>query len=107
MGDVHRVVSEPFAPYLRGMRRPWTFPRPSDTGAQLERAGFGERRCWLDFVQVQAANPAAYLSAVVLGAHLAALPDELARDFVKFVLGGTPRPLVLGYVRLNISASVS
>ncbi len=109
IAEVDRVVdaasgAELFSPYLRGRRRPWTFARPSDTEARLTRAGFSEARCWLDPAQVEPRDPAGYLRAVVLRAHLAALPDELEDDFIDNVLGGMPRPFVLDYVRLNISA---
>ncbi len=98
--------AEPFAPYLRGMRRPWTFPRPTDTDTYLDRAGFSEHRCWLERLQVEPRDPAGYLRAVVLPVHLAVLPDELEDAFIDTVLGGMPRPFVLDYVRLNISAEL-
>ena len=109
VAEFDRVVdaacgAEPFAPYLRGMRRPWTFARPSDTDARLARAGFTERRCWLEPATVQPRDADGFVRACVLSAHLAALPTELRDEFVEIVLGGMPRPLVLEYVRLSISA---
>jgi trans-aconitate 2-methyltransferase len=109
LGEFDRVVdaacgAEPFAPYLRGMRRPWTFVRPSDTDARLHRAGFTGRRCWLEPATVQPRDADGFVRARILSAHLAALPAELRDGFVENVLGGMPRPLVLEYVRLNISA---
>ena len=109
IAEFDRVVdaaggSEPFAPYLRGLRRPWTFARPSDTDTYLGRGGFREHRCWLEKVQAEPRDADAYVRAAVLPVHLAALPDELEGDFMDNVLGGMPRPLVLDYVRLNISA---
>ena len=35
---------------------------------------------------------------------MARLPEELHDEFVDAVLGSMPRPLMLDYVRLNISA---
>ena len=109
IAEFDRVVdaacgAEPFAPYLRGLRRPWTFARPSDTETYLGRAGFGEHRCWLEKVQAEPRDADAYVRAAVLPVHLAALPDELEGEFMDNVLGGMPRPLVIDYVRLNISA---
>lgn len=109
IAEFDRVVdaacgAEPFAPYLRGMRRPWTFARPGDTDARLERAGFADHRCWLISDQFEPRDGAAYIRAAILRAHLDALPDELEDAFIDNVLGGMPRPLVLDYVRLNISA---
>ena len=43
-------------------------------------------------------------SAVGLAKHLDRLPSDLRDEFVDAVLGSMPRPLVLEYVRLNISA---
>ena len=109
IAEVDRVVdaangAEPFAPYLRGRRRPWTFARPSDTDLRLERAGFAEHRAWLEDAQVEPKDPRTYLATVILRAHLDALPEELQDEFLDNVLGGMPRPFVLDYVRLNVSA---
>ena len=95
---------DPFADYLRGMRLPWTFNRPLDTEARLSRAGFVDARCWLDRQTVQPHEPAAYARANGLAVHLAALPDDLHDEFVEAVIGAMPRPFVLEYVRMNISA---
>ncbi|MGI9556813.1 MAG: class I SAM-dependent methyltransferase [Solirubrobacterales bacterium] len=110
IAEVDRVVdaangAEPFGPYLRGRRRPWTFPRPSDTDLRLERAGFAKHRTWLEDAQVEPKDPRTYLATVILRAHLDALPDELQDAFLDYVLGGMPRPFVLDYVRLNVSAT--
>lgn len=109
ISEIDRVVdaasgAEPFGPYLRGLRRPWTFARPSDTDLRLGQAGFGEHRAWLESAQVEPRDPARYLRAVVLRAHLKALPESLEDAFIDNVLGGMPRPFALDYVRLNISA---
>lgn len=109
IAEFDRVVDaasgvEEFGPYLRGMRRPWTFARPSDTDSYLDRGGFTEHRCWLEPSQAEPRDAAAYVRAAVLPVHLAALPDDLGDAFIENVLGGMPRPLVLDYVRLNISA---
>jgi hypothetical protein len=39
-----------------------------------------------------------------MGPHLALLPEDLRRPFAEAVLERSPDPLVLNYVRLNISA---
>jgi hypothetical protein len=42
---------------------------------------------------------------VILPWHLDRLPPELHESFVRAVLETAPRPLVVNYVRLNISAT--
>jgi trans-aconitate 2-methyltransferase len=95
---------ERFVAYLRGFRKTWDFASVGDTQARLERAGFDQVRCWLERREVMPPEPREYLRAGALGAHLELLPPTLQDEFVEALLGGMPRPLVLEYVRLNISA---
>jgi trans-aconitate 2-methyltransferase len=95
---------ERFAPYLRGMARPWVFAGIGETEVRLERAGFEVGRLWLERKRFQPPDPRGYLRASGLASHLARLPDDLHETFVDAVTGSMPRPLVLDYVRLNISA---
>jgi trans-aconitate 2-methyltransferase len=95
---------ERFAPYLRGTLRPWKFAGVGETEARLERAGFAVGRLWLERKRFQPRDPRGYLRASGLASHLARLPDDLHDAFVDAVTGSMPRPLVLDYVRLNISA---
>jgi trans-aconitate 2-methyltransferase len=95
---------ERFAPYLRGTLRPWKFAGVGETEARLERAGFVVARLWLEPQRYQPRDPRGYLRAAGLASHLDRLPDDLHEAFVDAVTGSMPRPLVLDYVRLNISA---
>jgi trans-aconitate 2-methyltransferase len=95
---------ERFAPYLRGTLRPWNFAGVGETEARLERAGFVVARLWLERRRVQPRDPRGYPRATGLAWHLDRLPDDLHEAFVDAVTGSMPRPLVLDYVRLNISA---
>jgi trans-aconitate 2-methyltransferase len=95
---------ERFAPYLRGTLRPWKFAGVGETEVRLERAGFLVTRLWLERKRFQPPDPRAYLRAAGLASHLERLPDDLHEAFVDAVTGSMPRPLVLDYVRLNISA---
>jgi trans-aconitate 2-methyltransferase len=95
---------ERFAPYLRGTLRPWKFAGVGETEVRLERAGFAVARLWLEPQRFQPPDPRAYLRATGLASHLERLPDDLHEAFVDAVTGSMPRPLVLDYVRLNISA---
>jgi trans-aconitate 2-methyltransferase len=95
---------ERFAPYLRGMPPATNFASVGNTELRLERAGFEEVRVWLEDREVTPREPKAFVSAVVLAKHLARLPEELREPYVDAVLGMMPRPAVLRYVRLNMSA---
>lgn len=95
---------ERFADSLRGVHRDWYFSRPGDADLRLERAGFVDRRLWLEEEVVTPRDPHRYLRAIALASHLDALPDHLQDEFVDAVLGSMPRPFEVRYVRLNISA---
>jgi trans-aconitate 2-methyltransferase len=95
---------ERFAPYLRGIAPPWKFAAVGETEARLERAGFMVGRLWLERKRFQPRDPRGYLRVSGLACHLNRLPEDLHEEFVDAVTGSMPRPLVLDYVRLNISA---
>jgi trans-aconitate 2-methyltransferase len=99
-----RAGDERFAPYLRGTLRPWNFAGVGETEVRLERAGFVAVRLWLERKRFQPRDPRGYLRASGLASHLDRLPEDLHEEFVDAVTGSMPRPLVLDYVRLNISA---
>ena len=95
---------ERFSAYLRGMPAVTYFASVDDTQARLRRAGFDVSRVWLEKRTVEPREPSAFVRSVGLHKHLDRLPAELHDVFVDAVLGSMPRPLVLEYVRLNISA---
>ena len=97
------VAAEPqFAAYFAGWRRPWNYAGAEETAERLRAAGFTEVQTWLEPKQV--APPRAFVRTVCLVRHLDPLPDELREAFVDRVLERARSPLVLDYVRLNISA---
>ena len=49
-------------------------------------------------------DPRSFIQTVCLVRHLDPLPDELRGPFVDRVLGRAGEPLVLEYVRLNMTA---
>jgi trans-aconitate 2-methyltransferase len=109
IAEVHRAVEaiggdERFAPYLRGDRRPWNYASVGDTELRMRQAGFTSVRAWIEPWPVHPRDPAAYLRAVILPWHLDRLPPELHDLFVKTVIESAPRPMVVNYMRLNISA---
>ena len=95
---------EPFAPRFDGWLHPWYFATAEDTAARLERAGFTNVDCWLAPGHVTPAEPRNFVQTVTLRHHLDVLPDELRPLFVDRVLAECGEPLVLDYVRLNMSA---
>jgi trans-aconitate 2-methyltransferase len=95
---------ERFAPYLRGISSVWNFASPGDTELRLRAVGFDPARCWLEDRPVQPRDPRSYLETVCLGPHLERLPEALRGPYVDAALEAIPRPLMLDYVRLNISA---
>jgi trans-aconitate 2-methyltransferase len=89
-----------------GWTGPWTFATPAETAARLEAAGFTEIDTWLqDEPTPLEPGPATgdFLRTVILGDHLARLPEAEREPFVQAVAARLPRPEI-DYVRLNISA---
>ncbi len=95
---------ERFSPYLRGMPDTHNFASVGDTEERLGRAGFAVGRVWLETKVVEPREPREFVRAVGLSQHLVRMPDELHEPFIDAVLDSLPRPLVLRYVRLNMSA---
>ena len=97
---------ERFSAYLRGMPSAWNFASVGDTRDRLARAGFevAGAGVWLERKRVEPREPKTFARTMGLANHLAQLPENLHDEFVDAVLGGMARPLVLEYVRLNISA---
>ncbi len=95
---------ERFSAYLRGMPAVTNFASVDDTEGRLARAGFVVERVWLEKRSYAPQDPRAFVRSVGLSKHLHRLPPELHEGFVDAVLGSMARPLVLDYVRLNISA---
>jgi trans-aconitate 2-methyltransferase len=106
--DVFRKVAdsvaaqEPFAPYFEGWRRPWNYASAEETAARLAEAGFVEVNTWLQPKRV--VPEPGFVQTVCLVRHLDPLPDDVRPAFVDRVLEEYGEPLVLDYVRLNISA---
>jgi trans-aconitate 2-methyltransferase len=95
---------ERFVAYLRGMQDINYFASVGDTWSRLERCGFEVGQVWLEDKVVEPREPRAFVHSVGLSRHLHLLPDSLHEEFIDAVLGSMPQPLVLEYVRLNISA---
>lgn len=95
---------EPFTRFFAGWRRPWNYATAKDTEQRLRAAGFQDVSCWLEPKDVTPAEPGAFIRTVCLVRHLDPLPVELRDPFIERVLDTTGDPLVLHYVRLNMTA---
>jgi trans-aconitate 2-methyltransferase len=107
--EISRVIDalagdERFSPYLRPEQQPWNFASVGNTELRLQRAGFESVRVWLQPWPVTPRDPRAFLATVILPWHFERLPEDLHDPFIDAILGTVPRPLVVDYVRLNISA---
>jgi trans-aconitate 2-methyltransferase len=98
------AAEQPFAPYFVGWQRPWNYATDVDTEERLANVGFTDIHCWLEPKPVTPAEPRAFVQTVCLVRHLDPLPEELRGPFIDRVLAQEGEPLVLEYVRLNISA---
>jgi trans-aconitate 2-methyltransferase len=98
------ATEEPFGEYFRGWQGPWNYAPADRTEERLRGAGFIEVSCWLEPKAVTPVDPAAFIGTVCLVRHLDRLPVELHDLFVSRVLERSGEPLVLEYVRLNMTA---
>ena len=95
---------ELFAPYFTDWQRPWNYATDTDTAGRLERANFIDVDCWLEPKSVTPADPRAFVRTVCLVRHLDPIPDAMRDQFIDQVVSEMGEPLVLDYVRLNMSA---
>jgi trans-aconitate 2-methyltransferase len=95
---------EPFAPYFVGWKRPWNYATDTETASRLERAGFNDLETWLEPKSVTPGDPRSFVQTVCLVRHLDPLPEGERGEFVDRVLARAGDPLVLDYVRLNMTA---
>lgn len=82
------------------------YETPEDTAERLRAAGFVDVRTWLteEPTDFESGEPLeTYLRTVILGAHVARLPERERDAFVRTVADRLPAPRI-DYVRLNIDA---
>ena len=108
--DAFRVLADeiahepPFAPHFADWQRPWNYAGAPETAERLTRAGFTDVRTWLEPKPTPLADPRPFVRTVCLVRHLDPLPQELRDPFIDRVLAAAGTPLVLDYVRLNMTA---
>ena len=93
-----------FAPHLGDLEAPWYFASPDDTEARLRAAGFEVDAISVDHYDEQPDDPYAFMRASGLNAHIERLPGDLSEQFMSRLRERLPEPVVLHYVRLNVSA---
>jgi len=93
-----------FALYFVGWKGPWNYAKPQITAERLTAAGFVDVKTWLEPKPTPLEEPADFVRTVCLVRHLDLLPAELHERFVDAVLERAGVPLVLEYVRLNMTA---
>lgn len=102
-GPLQRVIHE----VRPDLPDPWHFATAEEAEANLTATGFVDVHTWLTPAPapLPTADVKAYLRTVVLGAHLAHLPDVEHDSFVRAVAERLPGPEI-HYVRLNLVARV-
>jgi trans-aconitate 2-methyltransferase len=98
------ALEQPFAGYFAHWRGPWNYADAPVTAERLEAAGFTEVNTWLEPKSVAPADARAFVQTVCLVRHLDLLPAGERGPFIDRVLERAGEPLVLEYVRLNMTA---
>ena len=105
------MTSPELAPYFGDWPGPWEFADDITTANRLQDAGFTDITTWL----YESATPMddavayrAFLANVILGEHLARLPEDKHAAFLDALTEGAATedpPFVFDYWRLNMRAS--
>jgi trans-aconitate 2-methyltransferase len=98
---------KPFAEHFTDWKGPWNYASAEETHDLLVQAGFTDVTCWLEPKSVTPDDARAFTGTVCLVRHLDRVPTELREQFLDRVLERTGQPLVLDYVRLNLTARAS
>ncbi|MGA9857476.1 MAG: methyltransferase domain-containing protein [Solirubrobacteraceae bacterium] len=98
------ATEEPYAPYFADWVRPWNYATAKETERRLTAAEFADVSCWLEDRPTELDDPRSFITTVCLVRHLDPLPEALRPRFVDAVLERIGEPVVLDYVRLNMTA---
>lgn len=99
------AAEDPFKPFFGGWRNPRNFAGAEETAQRLRAAGFVDVKTWLEPRPVTPAEPRPFVQTVCLVRHLDPIPEELRGAFIDQVLARVRTPVVLDYVRLNMTAT--
>jgi trans-aconitate 2-methyltransferase len=94
----------PWAQYFEGWTGVWNYATAEQTAERLRGAGFGDVHTWLEDRPTTLDDPQTFVSTVCLVRHLDRIPAERRHAFVDAVLARYGEPVVLDYVRLNMTA---
>jgi trans-aconitate 2-methyltransferase len=98
------AFSDRWARYFDGWLGPWNYATAEETATRLERAGFTDVNTWLQDRPTEIPDGRAFVSTVCLVRHLDRIPADLRDAYVDDVLARYGEPVVLDYVRLNMTA---
>jgi trans-aconitate 2-methyltransferase len=107
-GLAREVAAEPpFAEHLTGMRGASNFATAEETAERLRRAGFTDIHTWLQErpTELPPRDGRTFVASVCLIRHLDRIPAERRDAFVDELLARYGEPVVLDYVRLNMTAT--
>jgi trans-aconitate 2-methyltransferase len=104
LADEIAFEEEPFAASFAGWTGPWNYATAEATAARLQEAGFVDVETWLVPRPTPLQDPRPFIKTVCLVRHLDVLATELHDAFIDRVLERYPKPFVLHYVRLNLTA---
>ena len=93
-----------WAPYFADWTGVWNYASAEDTAARLTRAGFDDVATWLEDRPTALSDGRAFVSTVCLVRHLDRIPAQLRDAYIDEVLAEYGQPVVLDYVRLNMTA---
>ena len=96
--------SPSWAQYFDGWSGVWNYATAEETAARLQRAGFTDVKTWLQERPTELSDGRSFISTVCLVRHLDRIPADRRDAFVDDVLARYGEPVVLDYVRLNMTA---
>jgi trans-aconitate 2-methyltransferase len=99
------ALAPPFDAFFAGWRGVWNYADAPETARRLTAAGFTDVSTWLQERPTELAEPRSFVATVCLVRHLDRLAPERHATFVDAVLERYGAPVVLDYVRLNMTAS--
>ena len=99
------ALEQPWAPYFEGWKGVWNYASAEETAKRLELAGFVDIHTWLEERPTELPEGRTFVSSVCLVRHLDRIPAERRDAFVDALLARYGEPVVLDYVRLNMTAT--
>jgi trans-aconitate 2-methyltransferase len=98
------ALAPPWAEYFDGWAGAWNYATAEATSRRLTHAGFTDIHTWLQDRPTELDDGRTFVSTVCLVRHLDRIPAERRDAFVDAVLARYGEPVVLEYVRLNMTA---